>query len=334
MNIKIHPVTLHFKRPFKLSRGTTSERTNVIVDINGHPGEGAPVYYAGQTLEEVLAGAQDVLDMLGTDDGFERLHTEPWPREVRGFPSASLCAVTQAVYGYLAARKGVPFYESLGLEKPEDVVTSYSIEITNPDNIEGIINDYPDFKAYKLKLGSENDIDTVKAFRKVKPDVELRVDVNGGWTVDEALEKIRILEQYNLELIEQPLPVGEHEGLDRLTSTSFIPIIVDEDINNFEDVLKLHGIVHGINVKLSKCGNIFDTIRIMQYAKQVGMKVQLGCMVESSVGITAALHLASLADYIDLDGNLLVAEDPYKGVITENGLLNLPEGNGLGVTLK
>ncbi|GAG14581.1 unnamed protein product, partial [marine sediment metagenome] len=180
------------------------------------------------------------------------------------------------------------------------------------------------------KMGSDDDIEVVKKFRELS-DAELRIDVNGGWKFNEAVEKLKELEKYNIEFVEQPLPTGSLKELDDLAAGTDIPIFADEDLNNFSDIMGLNGIVRGINVKLSKCGSIFDSIRIMQYAKQVGMKVLMGCMVESSVGITAALHLTALADYIDLDGNILINNDPFKGAITGNGLMTLPDGNGLGV---
>lgn len=333
MNIQIKDIDLKLKRPFTLSRGTTTERKNIIIDIDGNYGEGAPLYYRGQTAEEIMQASQAVIDLLSKDNDFDYLHHHPWPRELGIYPGPALCAVSQAVYGYLANSASRPLYDYLGIPEPKNIRTSFSIGIVKPGQLESIVAGNPGYNAYKLKLGSDDDIDIVKEFRRIS-DAELRLDANGGWSYDEAVAKMNAMSEFNIEFVEQPLAAGSFNELDDLAANTDIPIIVDEDINTFSDMMNLNRIVHGINVKLSKCGSIFDSIAIIQYARRTGMKVMLGCMVESSVGITAALHLASLVDYVDLDGNLLIENDPYRGAVTQTGNMSLPEGNGLGVSTR
>jgi L-alanine-DL-glutamate epimerase-like enolase superfamily enzyme len=166
-----------------------------------------------------------------------------------------------------------------------------------------------------------------KATRKT-----IRVDVNGGWSLEEAMAKFPHLISLGVEFVEQPLPRGELKGMKRLRDEFPLPIFADEDALTPEDVPRLTGVVDGINVKLMKCGGVGPALRMMEEARKRGLKVMLGCMIESSVGITAAAHLAPLADYLDLDGNLLIEDDPFTGVLCDAGRLVLPHGPGLGVT--
>ncbi len=330
MNIEVEKINLKLTRPFGLSRGTTSERENVIVNIEGNYGEAAPLYYLGQTAEEIMEACRELLINFKTEDDILYLKKNPWPDELMGHPAPALAAVSQAIYGYLAQRAGKPLFEYFGISPQESVLTSFSIGIVKPNELEVILNENPGYSAYKLKMGSDDDIEVIKKFRELS-DAELRLDVNGGWNLDEAIVKMNRMLDYNIEFIEQPIPAGNLEDLDRLTSETDIRVFADEDMNKFADIVDLYGKVHGINVKLSKCGLIFDSLRIIQYAKQLGMQVLLGCMVESSAGITAAAHLAGLVDYVDLDGNLLINNDPFQGVITQNGTMNLPLIAGAGI---
>ncbi|MBD3233412.1 MAG: hypothetical protein GF315_06775 [candidate division Zixibacteria bacterium] len=330
MNIEVEKINLKLKRPFGLSRGTTSERENVIVNIENNYGEAAPLYYLGQTAEEITEACRELLENFKTEEDIRYLEENPWRDELTGYPAPALAAVSQAIYGYLAQNAGKPLFEYFGISPQESILTSYSIGIVKPDELEAILNENPGYSAYKLKMGSDDDIEVIKKFREIS-DAELRLDVNGGWSLNEAIDKMNRLLDYDVEFIEQPIPSGNLDGLDTLTTETDIRVFVDEDLNKFGDIVDLYGKVHGINVKLSKCGLIFDTLRIIQYAKQLGMQVLLGCMVESSVGITAAAHLAGLVDYVDLDGNLLISNDPFEGVITQDGTMNLPLIAGMGV---
>ncbi len=232
---------------------------------------------------------------------------------------------------FSARRLGAPLYALLGLDPRKTPVTSYTIGIDTPEIVAEKIREAEGFPVLKIKMGLENDREIMETVR-ARTDRPVRIDANEGWTRDEALEKMRWLEGLNVELVEQPLPAADLEGVRWLAARTSIPIFADESVRVASDVPKLAGAFHGINIKLMKCGGIREALRMIHTARACGMKVMLGCMIESSIGITAAAHLSPLADYADLDGNLLIRNDPAAGVTTLNGKLVLPEGPGLGVS--
>ncbi|HEX8997416.1 MAG TPA: dipeptide epimerase, partial [Ktedonobacterales bacterium] len=182
----------------------------------------------------------------------------------------------------------------------------------------------------KIKVGTGRDLEIVRAIREAT-DATLRVDANAAWTPKEAIRVIRELEPYNIEFVEQPLHPADLEGLRFVREHVALPIIADESCVTEEDIPGLVGAVDGINIKLMKCGGIHHALRMIHTARAHHLKVMLGCMIESSLSITAAAHLTPLVDYADLDGNLLVRDDPFDGVRVERGKLMLPERAGLGV---
>jgi len=189
------------------------------------------------------------------------------------------------------------------------------------------------FEVYKVKVGFSGDIEIIKGIREVT-DKRIRVDANGGWSAEEAIKKINQLEELGVELVEQPLKADDIEGLKLVRQNTFLPIILDEPICTSQDIAQFVGLCDGINIKLMKCGGLTEALKMINLAKSLKLKTMLGCMIESSLGITAMAHLASLADYLDLDGNLLISNDPFDGVKLANGKLVLPEGAGLGVRRK
>jgi len=187
------------------------------------------------------------------------------------------------------------------------------------------------FPVLKIKVGLDTDEATIAAVRSVtnKP---LRVDANEGWkNKEEAVRKINWLEKQGVEFVEQPMPAPMLEETRWVRSRVHIPLIADEACLHPSDIPKLANSFDGVSVKLMKCGGILEAHRMLQIAKSLGLKTMLGCMIESSIGVTAAAHLSPLVDYADLDGNLLIANDPYRGVRVANGKLILPEGPGLGL---
>jgi L-alanine-DL-glutamate epimerase-like enolase superfamily enzyme len=209
-------------------------------------------------------------------------------------------------------------------------VTSYTIGIDTPEIVAEKIREAEGFPVLKIKMGLENDREIMETVR-AHTNRPVRIDANEGWTRDEALEKMRWLEGLNVELVEQPLPAADLEGVRWLAGRTSLPIFADESVRVASDVPKLAGAFHGINIKLMKCGGIREALRMIHTARACGMKVMLGCMIESSIGITAAAHLSPLADYADLDGNLLIRNDPATGVTALEGKLVLPEGPGLAL---
>jgi len=221
------------------------------------------------------------------------------------------------------------------------IVTSYTIGIDTPEKMKEKTKEAKDFLIYKVKVGVENsarggsayggDIEMVKAVREMT-DAKIRVDANAGWTPDEAIKKINQLKEYDIEFIEQPIDPENKEGLKKIKKNVNVPIIIDEHLMTSKDILQFVGLCDGINIKLAKCGGIREALRMIHVARAHDLLVMLGCMIESSVGITAAAHIGSLADFLDLDGNLLLSNDPYIGVKLEKGKLYLSDLPGLGVT--
>ena len=230
-------------------------------------------------------------------------------------------------------RAGAPLWRLLGLDPSRAPVTSYTIGIDAPEIVERKVREAADFPILKIKMGLDNDREILEAVRRVTSR-PIRIDANEGWTREEAIEKLRWLEGQNVELVEQPLPAGDIEGARELAASTSIPLIADESVRSADDIPVLEGAYSGINVKLMKCGGIREAIRLIRAAREHGMKIMLGCMIESSVGITAAAQISPLVDYADLDGNLLIRNDPAAGVTARGGRLVLPEGNGLGVPLR
>ena len=239
-------------------------------------------------------------------------------------------AIDMALHDLVAKKLNVPLYKLLGLDGKKPLVTSYTIAIDTPEKMREKTKEAKGFLVYKVKMGVEGDMEMVKAVREAT-DAKIRVDANAGWSLNQALDKIEQLNALDIEFIEQPIDPADKAGLKKIKEKSEIPIIIDEWLMTAKDIPNFLGICDGINIKLAKCGGIREALRMIHVARAHGLKVMLGCMIESSVGIAAAAHLGSLADYLDLDGNLLVTNDPYQGIKLDKGKLHLSDLPGLGV---
>jgi L-alanine-DL-glutamate epimerase-like enolase superfamily enzyme len=336
MRLTVEPITLHLKTPFRIAHGTSVARHNVLAHIGDGVGEGAPVPYYGYSQAEAVAYLQsldaDALvggDPLALEDALDRLPPGPAPARA---------AVDIALHDHWARQLGQPLYRLWGLNPMRAPLSSLTLSITeDEEDLRRRVRAAGRSPVLKLKLGT-GDLRADEAIVRVarqESDARLCVDANSAWRVEDAARIIPRLAAYDLLFIEQPIPAAEVEGwhrLRRLLPGDLPPLIADESVRQAEDVLALAGAADGINVKLSKVGGLREARGMIALARAMGMQVMLGCMVESSVGITAAAHLAPLVDFADLDGNLDVANDPYVGVRMEKGRLYLPEGAGLGVT--
>jgi L-alanine-DL-glutamate epimerase-like enolase superfamily enzyme len=326
---------LELKHTFRIARSADEFRESVIVRLEEGSLEGfgeaapSPRYaQSADSAERALASLDGmILEPTGhIEDSIGRA------AGVLGGETAALAAIDIALHDLLGKRFGAPLHALLGLDPRKAPVTSYTIGIDTPEIIAEKIAEAEGFAVLKIKMGLENDreiMDTVRALTS-RP---VRVDANEGWTRDEALDKMRWLETQNVELVEQPLPAADLDGIRWLAGRTSLPIFADESVHTASDIPRLAGAFHGINIKLMKCGGIREATRMIHAARSCGMSVMLGCMIESSIGITAAAQLSPLADYADLDGNLLIRNDPASGVKVLEGKLMLPEGPGLGVTL-
>lgn len=297
-------------------------------------GEGAPIQRYGITPEQAknaIDAAHDVI-LNGDPRHYEKLLRQV-QKKLGGDQHAALAAVDIALFDWVGKKLDTPVYGLFGLDPDDAPVTTFSIGIDTPEITKQKTLEAAPFPVLKVKVGLNTDEQTIEAIRSVtkKP---LRVDANEGWTDrEEAIRKINWLESQGVEFIEQPMAADRFEDIRYIRSKVHIPIFADEACTSAEAIPKLREAYDGINVKLDKAGGILESYRWIQIARSLGMKVMLGCMISSSCSCTAAAHLSPLVDYADLDGPLLIANDPYRGMLVREGKLILPKGPGLGLTL-
>jgi L-alanine-DL-glutamate epimerase-like enolase superfamily enzyme len=196
------------------------------------------------------------------------------------------------------------------------------------------VKDAAAYPILKVKLGTDRDADIVRAVRRAAPDKTVRVDANAAWAVKQALQMIDVLVEHGVEFVEQPVQARDIDGLRYVRERSKLPVIADESCVTSADIPRLIGAVDGINIKLSKCGGLREALRMIAAARAHGLLVMAGCMVETSLGVTAAAHFAPLLDFADLDGAALLRDDPHIGATIDGGVIRLPDGPGLGVALR
>jgi len=329
MRLSWEPVTLNLRTTFRIAHGASDQRHNVIVHLEDGLGEAAAVPFYGDTQASLMEYLASVGDALGEDPFWidETLERRPPGSQ------AARAALDIALHDLWGKRLGQPLYRLLGLNPHRLPQTSFTIAMDEPEVMarRAAESGYP---IIKVKLGSADDEAIVAAIRKAC-SARLRVDANAGWSRAQAADLIPRLAQYDLEFIEQPLQAGDIDGLrwlkQRLQGIR-IPIFVDENVKTAKDVAAHAGIVDGVVIKLMKTGGIQEALRAIHTARAHDMQIMLSCMVETSVGVTAAAHLAPLCDYADLDGPLLIKDDPYRGLQYAGSRLSLPDLPGLGVT--
>lgn len=332
MHIDAKPVDLKLTVPFRISRGVQYTSPNAIVQINHGDvtglGEAAPDGYYGESQETMLACVSMFAGNLGDDpflieDILKRLDG------IIGLNPSAKAAVDMALYDLVGKILNVPVYKLLGLNPQHTPCTSFTLGIDTPENMAKkalLAQGYP---ILKVKVGTKNDIENLKAIRDVS-SATIRVDANTGWTPKEAIRNINALAPYNIEFVEQPVPAHDLDGLKLIRDNVPVPIIADESCVTVDDIPRVAGCVDGVNIKLMKCGGIRHALKMIHTARAHNLQVMIGCMIESSLAITAAAHLTPLVDYADLDGHLLIDNDPFTGVTVEKGKLILPDGPGLG----
>jgi L-alanine-DL-glutamate epimerase-like enolase superfamily enzyme len=325
-------VTLELAETFVISRSTRDSEDVVQVElthggVHGY-GEAAPIDHYHESAESALAYVQEHADLLGDDPfALEEVMARLPAREY-----AARAALDGALHDLQGKLPGQPVWRLLGLRR-EGPPTTWTVWLGDPDDMARRTEKVAGrFKRLKLKLGAGDgrDVDRVRAVHAAAGGTPLQVDVNEGWSLDEALAALPVLAELGVEYCEQPLPAGDPGGA-KLKAASPIPIYVDEDCHTLADVAACAERAHGINVKLAKSGGIREAIRMVHAARALGLGCMLGCMVESGLGIAAGAHVSSLFDHVDLDGNLLIAHDPWPGVEFADGVQVPAELPGLGV---
>ncbi|KPL80970.1 hypothetical protein ADN01_10275 [Levilinea saccharolytica] len=328
-------LTLKLRNPFRLSYGVSEERQAYWIRLQDDSGWGEgtiPPYYRVDASAMTNYWAQTAANPAALPDD---------PADFAAFvgsagPAPARCAVDLALYDRLGKRLGQPLYRLLGLPQPQPQPTSFTIAIDTPEAMAQMAQQIASYPIIKIKLGSDDDRARLAAIRAARPDARLRVDANAGWSRAEAQTRLEELLPFDLEMIEQPLAKEDIEGMGQLQATCPIPIVADESVQTLEDVENLaRAGVHGINLKLMKIGGLTPALVLLKRAQALGLRIMLGCMIETSIGTTAMAHLAGTAEWLDLDAPMLISNDPFDGVqFDPQATLSVPERAGIGAILK
>lgn len=324
----VRTFTVHTQRTFTISRSSADSFEEVILHIEEDGftglGEAAPTDHYSQSAPDVAAALAEVRISDSWDiEGELHRHSD--------LPPTALAALDGALNDLAAKRLGAPLHRMLGLARPQ-IISSYTLGIDEPETTLEWARKLSAFPIFKMKVGSERDIETVRAVSGVS-DARLWVDANEAFSPEDAMDVVRELKGIGVEMIEQPVAASEGaEAMRKVMEAAHpVPVIADESAISASDVPKLAGCVSGVNVKLAKCGGVRRAMEMVHTARAHGMLCMIGCMIETSVGIASASHIAGLFDFVDLDGAALLADDPFTGVSFEEGRISLSERPGLGV---
>ncbi len=327
-------LTLQLRNPFGLSYGVSETRDAFWIRLIADEGwgEGTIPRYYGIDAAEMTA----YWDTVGR-------RRKPFPDEIgdieawlgTGGPQPARCALELALHDRIGRQRNEPLHVLLQLPKPAFLRTSYTIGLDTPEDMARLATEAASYPTLKIKLGTENDVPRFEAVRRARPDATLLVDANSGWTRENAVANIRAMEDLGLTLVEQPVDKDDIEGLGVVQRRVGVPVVADESLQSRADVDRLASSgVRGVNVKLMKLGGIGPSLAVIRRARELGLGVMLGCMVETSLGVTAMAHLAGYADWLDLDSPILISNDPFEGLAyDETGQIHLPARPGIGVQL-
>jgi L-alanine-DL-glutamate epimerase-like enolase superfamily enzyme len=327
-DVEVFASDLPLAHRFTISSASWDSARNVFVVVRrgdrSGVGEASPDARSGESAESVIGQIEDV-DL----DGLEG------PFDLEGLasvlePGTARCALDIALHDLAGKTAGLSIAELLGCAGRDPPPTSVTVPIGSSDEMTARARDLADYPILKLKMGFEGDVDAVRAVREVYGGV-IRIDANEGWNVDDAKSRLAALEELDIELCEQPVMAGDLAGLAEVASGTTIPVLADEAVCTAADVARLSGVVAGVNLKLRKAGGIRETVKAVAVARAHGMKVMLGCDLTSGIAATAEAHVASLVDLADVDGPLLLADDPWPGVTYSKATMIRPRGPGLGL---
>jgi L-alanine-DL-glutamate epimerase-like enolase superfamily enzyme len=337
MKLSHQTIELNPTHPFVIARGGYAHHRNVIVRLTDDDGlegfgEAAPNRYYGESVSTVIAALGQFKPILERANPLSLESIESnLNRVLRGNASAK-SAVSSALHDLVGKRLGLPVYRMWGLDASTTLQSSFTIAIAENDELERRVAEARDYPILKIKLGTDRDMEIVRIVRNAAPEKRLRVDANAAWTPKQAVRMSDFLVEHGVEMLEQPVPASDVEGLGFVRKRSKLPVFADESCLVATDVAKLAGAVDGINIKLAKCGSLREALRMVHAARALDMQVMAGCMIESSLGISAIAQIAPLLDYADFDGAALLSGDPFRGATITAGNIRLPEGPGLGAT--
>ena len=327
-------ITLTTRHPFVIARGRSNDYRVVwvrLTDTDGIEGwgEADPASYYGETAETVLATLLRLEPHL-PEDPFDLESAETRFLDLVPGNAAARAALSAALHDLVGKRLGVPLYRLWGLDPRKAPRSSFTIGLDTPAQMRQKVAEAAPYPILKIKLGTDRDEEILRTIRDAT-DKPLRVDANAGWTRERALQMLPVLKEFGVELLEQPLQPDDLEGLAAVRHHADLPVVVDESCLVAADIPRVAEAADGVNIKLAKCGSLREALRLIAAARAHGMLVMVGCMIETSLGITAAAHFTPLVDAADLDGAALTTNDPFVGASLAGGQILLPPEPGLGV---
>jgi L-alanine-DL-glutamate epimerase-like enolase superfamily enzyme len=348
MRLTYQEFDLPLRHVFTISRGSVAVQKTLVVQLSADGqhgyGESTTNSFYGATISNMAATIESVRSLVeaaSLDDPLaliaeiaatiKRARASS-PPVMAPHENFALNALDGAIHDLWGKLKGAPVYKLWGLSTDKIPMSDYTLGIDTPEKMVAKLKEMPGWPVYKIKLGTVDDLGIVRELRR-HTDATFRVDANCGWTAEQTIEFAPVLKQMNVEFIEQPLPPEDIEGARRAFEGSALPLIADENCITEDDVDRCAGRFHGINIKLVKCGGLAAARRMITRARELGLQVMVGCMTESTVGISALAQLLPLLDYVDMDGAVLLAKDIATGVRLERGRCNYSQVNGTGVTL-
>ena len=337
MKLSHQTIELKPTHPFVIARGGYAHHRNVIVRITDDDGlagfgEAAPNRYYGESVATVIAALAQFKPLLERADPMSLESIEgQLNRTLRGNASAK-SAVSSALHDLLGKRLGLPLHKIWGLDPATAPQSSFTIAIAENHELEQRVREAREYPILKIKLGTDRDMEIVRIVRNAAPDKRLRVDANAAWTAKHAVRMSDFLVEHGVEMLEQPVAANDIEGLRFVRKRSSLPVFADESCLVATDIAKLAGAVDGINIKLAKCGSLREALRMVHTARALDMQVMAGCMIESSLGISAIAQISPLLDTADFDGAALLSRDPFRGASIAGGSIKLSDAPGLGAS--
>ncbi|MBN2356744.1 dipeptide epimerase [candidate division KSB1 bacterium] len=333
--VEIKTKKLDLRHAWTIARDTSTYKEYAFVRLEKDGiyglGEAAHNVRYGESLESTVATIEKARPILEKADPWHFVDLNAAIQGICEGQTAAKAGIDIALMDWLTKSLGIPLYQFWGLDAKKAPQTTFSIGIDTMEVVKQKVEEAAPYPLLKIKMGKDNDEEILAAVRSVT-DKTLRVDANEGWKEKElALRKVEWLAKNGVDLVEQPMPADMLEETAWVKERASIPILADESVKTSKDIPKLAEAFDGINIKVDKAGGLQESLRMIWMARSLGMKIMLGCMVSSSLSITAAAHLSPLTDFPDLDGNLLLADDPFDGVKVKDGWLILPDRPGLGV---